>query len=186
MTRWPTDAAERLRAAAFELFEADGFADVTAQQIADRAGVSERTFFRYFATKEEVLFGDGEAILAEIVSALHSSPADARPRQVFDAVALRLAALFEPERAFHRTRNAVIHADASLHERDLWKQEVWANVIANALIDRGLPPTRASVVSSAAVTSFRIVYASWSTDRSRTRLLARFSLAIAELRDDLL
>jgi AcrR family transcriptional regulator len=49
---------ERILAAALELFEADGFEATTVGQIADRAGVTQMTFFRYFPSKDSVLIDD--------------------------------------------------------------------------------------------------------------------------------
>src|SRR5258708_19306820 len=79
MGRWQPDSRGRLQEAALALFAERGFDKTTASQIADRAGVTERTFFRHFADKREVLFG-GSAVLQErIVAGLAGAPGDDRP-----------------------------------------------------------------------------------------------------------
>jgi AcrR family transcriptional regulator len=64
------DVAERVVTAAFELFAADGYEDTTVEAITARAGVARRTFFRYFRSKEDVIFPDHEQMLAECVEQL--------------------------------------------------------------------------------------------------------------------
>jgi AcrR family transcriptional regulator len=56
MSRWEPDARGRLGQAAIELYVERGFDDTTVADIAERAGLTERTFFRHFADKREVLF----------------------------------------------------------------------------------------------------------------------------------
>ena len=64
----------RLRQAALELFEARGYERTTSAEIAARAGVTERTFFRQFPDKREALF-DGEGELAKVlVAAIQQAP----------------------------------------------------------------------------------------------------------------
>src|SRR5690242_4601605 len=62
MARWAPGASDRLQRAAMELFAEDGFEATTVAGIAGRAGVTERTFFRHFADKREVLFAGGEQL----------------------------------------------------------------------------------------------------------------------------
>src|SRR5258708_35332057 len=79
MGRWQPDSRGRLQEAALALFAERGFDKTTAAQIADRAGVTERTFFRHFADKREVLFG-GSAVLQErIVAGVAGAPGDDGP-----------------------------------------------------------------------------------------------------------
>ena len=63
MPRWEGDAAGRLERAALELFDERGFDRTTVSQIAKRAGLNERSFYRYFSDKREVLFGGGDELV---------------------------------------------------------------------------------------------------------------------------
>jgi AcrR family transcriptional regulator len=74
---------EALRRTALRRFAADGFANVTVTQLAREAGVTERTFFRHFPTKEAVLFGDYETHLEWLAEALATRPPQ---ESLFDAV----------------------------------------------------------------------------------------------------
>src|ERR1700753_3223479 len=89
MGRWEPDSRGRLQEAALDLYAERGFDQTTAAQIAARAGLTERTFFRHFADKREVLFG-GSALLQErIVAGVANAPAEDGP---LDAVAYGLDA----------------------------------------------------------------------------------------------
>src|SRR3954452_1521203 len=92
MGRWEPGAAGRLREAAMELYVAQGYEQTTVAEIAERAGVTARTFFRHFADKREVLFGGSEQLQELIASAAEAAPADAGPVEV---VAAALAAVAE-------------------------------------------------------------------------------------------
>ena len=86
MGRWEPDSRGRLQEAALALYSERGFDQTTAAQIAARAGLTERTFFRHFADKREVLFG-GSALLQErIVAGVAEAPPEDGP---LDAVGLR-------------------------------------------------------------------------------------------------
>src|SRR3978361_1703155 len=76
MGRWVPGAPGRLQRAAFELFAERGFEQATVAEIAARAGLTERTFFRHFADKREVLFAGQDALTAQIVEALADAPAE--------------------------------------------------------------------------------------------------------------
>ena len=79
----------RLQEAALALYAEHGFDQTTAAEIAERAGVTERTFFRHFADKREVLFGGSAELKERLVSAVAGAPAEAG---ALDAVAAGLDA----------------------------------------------------------------------------------------------
>src|SRR3984893_1528138 len=122
MGRWEPDSSGRLQEAALALYAERGFDQTTAAEIAARAGVTERTFFRHFADKREVLFG-GSALLKErIVTGVAGAPATARAleavSQGLDAAATMLG---ESRRDLSQKRQAVIAANPELRERELAK-----------------------------------------------------------------
>src|SRR5271170_1047558 len=121
MGRWEPNARGRLVEAAMELYGERGYDETTVVEIAERAGLTERTFFRYFADKREVLFWRSDDLKAGMADAVLRAPKSARP---IDAVALGLeaaSAVFEGRRDYSRKRQAVITAHALLRERELIK-----------------------------------------------------------------
>src|SRR3954454_3309630 len=121
MARWEPDAAGRLREAALQLYVDQGYEQTTVAEIAERAGVTARTFFRHFADKREVLFAGSELLEQGMVAALSDAPTGA---SALDAVAAALDAaadLIGGNHAFSRRRQSVITANAELHERELIK-----------------------------------------------------------------
>ena len=154
MGRWEPNARGRLEQAALELYVERGFEQTTVAEIAERAGLTERTFFRYFADKREVLFGGSAALQELLLSALASAPESAAP---IDAVAAALesaGALLQERREYSRRRQAVIDANAALQERELIKLASLASALADALRKRGVTDP-ASAVRAAAEASER-------------------------------
>src|SRR5882672_7712097 len=114
MARWEPDARGRLEKAAMELFQERGYARTTVEGIAARAGLTERTFFRYFTDKREVLFSGSADLEKFIVEGIGDARKTVAP---LDAVAAALAAtapFFEERRGHARKRRAVISAHAEL------------------------------------------------------------------------
>ena len=79
MTRWEPGAPERLAQAALELYAERGFEQTTVAEIAKRAGLTERTFFRHFTDKREVLFAGQDDFQRLFVTEVEAAPADATP-----------------------------------------------------------------------------------------------------------
>src|ERR1700712_1628178 len=114
MVRWQPDAHGRLQQAAMELYVERGFDQVTVADIAERAGVTARTFFRYFDDKREVLFA-GSAEWQDAVSAgLESAPAEAGPLAAVQAALDVAATLLGGHRDHSQRRQAVIAANPEL------------------------------------------------------------------------
>src|ERR1700740_3168384 len=122
MVRWEPGAKEPLQAAALELFPARGFEQTTAAEIAQSVGLTERTFFRHFSDKREVLFYGQEQFLQAFIDGVDAAPPGASPLEVI-ASARRSAASFFPDerRAYSRMRQTVIDKNPALRERELHK-----------------------------------------------------------------
>ena len=90
MGRWEPDARGRLAKAAMTLYAEQGFDQTTVAEIAERAGLTKRTFFRYFADKREVLFYGAEHLEELILTAIDAAPPGA---SALDTVATALAAV---------------------------------------------------------------------------------------------
>ena len=185
VARWEPGAGGRLTDAALELFAEHGFRNVTVADVASYAGVTERTFYRHFATKEDVLFSDSEEILTLLLNAIDATPESSPAADALRNATGALAAAFQGERAHHRRRVKVVASDPQLVERDLLKQQAWSETIAARLRARGTSAVRATVLATAVTAAFRAAYAQWATDRAARPLVDRVDAAIADLADDL-
>jgi len=170
MGRWEPDSRGRLEQAAFDLFAERGFENTTVAEIAERAGLTERTFFRQYSDKREVLFAGGSEFQELVVSAIATAPAWLPP---IDAVAAGLdaaAALLEERRAFARMRQAIIAANAELRERELIKLASLSAAIADTLRGRGLADPAASLTAEVAIAVFRVAFERWLDDGNQLGL----------------
>jgi AcrR family transcriptional regulator len=162
MVRWEPGARERMAGAALELYSTRGFEQTTAADIALSVGLTERTFFRYFVDKREVLFDGQDRFQQVFVDGVAAAPASA---SAVDAVgfALQEAASFFPDdrRPYSRLRQTVIVANASLHERELLKMAWLSAGIAGALRERGIPEPQATLAAEAGVTVFGVAFRQW-------------------------
>lgn len=172
MARWAPGTADRLRAAALELFEEKGFAATTVPDIVSRAGLTQRTFFRHFSDKREVFFGDDE--IPRIATRLiEEAPAATDPIQIVTTGLRALAgSRFEPRRAEMRLARRLIGAEAALRERDLRKQADLRDAIEVGFLRRGVEPLTARVVAGFAVELIQISLEAWLADDSEATLLS--------------
>jgi AcrR family transcriptional regulator len=183
MGRWQPDSRGRLQEAALALYSERGFDQTTAAQIAERAGLTERTFFRHFADKREVLFG-GSAILKErIVTGVAGAPAT---DGALDAVSLGLDAaasmLGESRRDLTLQRQEVVAANPELRERELAKLADYAATVATTLRQRGVSETQATLAAESGMTVLRVALQRWATGDDGRELRAIMRDAVAELR----
>jgi AcrR family transcriptional regulator len=168
MGRWEPNAEIRFRAAAIELFGEIGYEQTTVAAIAERAGLTARTFFRYFADKREVLFNGSERLQQTIVNALAQAPVEASPVDAI-AVALTKAGDFFDDhlRPFARVRSMVIAANTDLRERELIKMATLSTALAQALRERGVGEPDASLAAEAGIAVFRVAFAQWVAESER-------------------
>jgi len=162
MGRWEPDAAGRLREAALELYVAQGYEQTTVAEIAERAGVTARTFFRHFADKREVLFGGSEELQARMTAAVEAAPPEAGP---LDAVAAALdaaAGMIGGDHQRSKRRQAVLMANPELRERELMKMARLGDTLATVLGRRGgIDDDDARLVAEAGIAAFRIGFERW-------------------------
>jgi AcrR family transcriptional regulator len=164
MGRWEPDASGRLRQAAMELYLERGFEQTTVAEIADRAGLTARTFFRYFADKREVLFAGSSSLQEQLVAALDAAPDAASPMEAV-AIALDAAAMaLGDHREYSRHRQSVINANLELRERELIKMATLAMAIADGLRRRGVAEPNASLAAEAGIAVFRVAFERWVND----------------------
>lgn len=147
-----TDTAARLEDAALALFRERGFDAVSCADIAAAAGVSERTFFRHFAHKEDVLLRDHPWRLAMLAVALRQ-PARSVADRIGGALATVMADVNEPAVAL---RARLLSGTPALRRRNLELQIQWEDTIA-ASLERDLGASDAALVAAAAVACARSV-----------------------------
>jgi AcrR family transcriptional regulator len=178
MTRWQPDARGRLQTAALDLYGERGFDNTTVAEIAQRAGLTKRTFFRYFADKREVLFAGAAELQELFVSELGSAPRSAAPLDAAAAALDAVAVTFEERREYAARRQQIIAANPELQERELIKLQSLAVAVAEALRGRGVRDPAAILTAEATITVFRVAFERWvdQANRQSLRQLTREAL----------
>jgi AcrR family transcriptional regulator len=182
MGRWAPDAKGRLAVAAMELFEERGFEATTVADIAERAGLTKRTFFRYFGDKREVLFAGTEALREKFVAAIAAAPADDCPLDAIAAGLDAMADLFDELGERPRKRQAIIAAHPELQERELIKLNGYAAAGAAALRERGVDEPGATLASEAGLAVLRVAFEQWATGPKGQDLHRLLRDSLAELK----
>ncbi len=184
MVRWEPGAAERLQKAALELFATRGYEQTTAAEIAEAVGLTERTFFRHFSDKREVLFDGQERLERAFLDGVTAAPPDASPLEVV-AAALRSASAFFPDerRSHSRTRQSVINRNPALQEREQHKLTALAAAVADALRARGVDDLAATLAAESGATVFGISFTQWLRDGEDRTLADIADEVFAELLD---
>jgi AcrR family transcriptional regulator len=183
MGRWEPDARGRLAKAAMALYAEQGFEQTTVAEIAGRAGLTERTFFRHFADKREVLFYGMEMLRDLLVRAVADAPASATAMEAVGAAFQAACGVLQenPERV--RLRDAIVSANAELRERELIKLAALTDAVAGALRDRGIPEPAASLAAETGAAVFKVAFARWASEPGQADLPGIFRAQMAELRD---
>ena len=183
MSRWQPDAAGRLQEAAFELYAERGYEETTVAEIAERAGLTERTFFRHFADKREVLFRGSGQLEELMVDGVDTAPSSATPMEAITAGLVAAGARFDARlRPYSRQRQAVIDANPELQEREFAKLASLAAGLADALRRRGVQDPAAGLTADAGVAVFRVAFEHWVHDESDRDFGCFVHEGIAELR----
>ncbi|MCV7371919.1 TetR family transcriptional regulator [Mycolicibacterium arabiense] len=189
MVRWVPGTPDRLQHAALELFAARGYEQTTAAEIAQAVGLTERTFFRHFSDKREVLFHGQQSLTDAFVAGVAEAPQTASPIE-FGLSALRSASGFFPDdrRPYSRMRQTVIDANPALQEREAHKLVRLGRALVDALTARGVDDLTADVVAQLSVMAFGIAIARWiRTDEDRsfedvaTDVVQRVGIVVREL-----
>jgi AcrR family transcriptional regulator len=182
MSRWEPDAAGRLMKAAITLFAEQGYEETTVAEIAVRAGLTKRTFFRYFSDKREVLFSGSEELGSLWLAAVTAAPPGETPLAVVTAGFGPVAEMFIGRHDFARIRSQIIEANPELKERELIKLQTLADAIKAALLDRGVLANAAVLAAQAGVTVFHVAFASWVQQDDPTAFRRLMDDSLRELR----
>ena len=170
MVRWEPDSRGRLEEAALALYGERGFDNTTVAEIAARAGLTERTFFRHFADKREVLFWGAGRLQALLVDAVAGVPASASPLDAVAAAIEAAGAFLQDRRDYSRQRQAIIAASPELRERELIKLASLASALADTLRQRGVEEPAASLTAEVAIAVFKIAFARWVEETNKKDL----------------
>ena len=170
MGRWEPDARERLAKAALELYSERGFEETTVAEIAKRAGLTERSFFRHFAVKREVLFSGGAVLEEHLVRAVDEAPKSLAAIDVVRRAVMSIGSDLEERRNFARQRQRVIDATPELQERERIKLASLASALTRALRDRGVPEQAATLAAEMGIAVFRIAFGKWIEAPNRRQL----------------
>ncbi|MGW0203683.1 TetR/AcrR family transcriptional regulator [Nonomuraea sp. NPDC003201] len=183
MARWDPGTEERLIKAALELYAEHGYDNVTVTQIAERAGITRRSYFRYFPDKREVLFAGSERLPTAIQQAVLATAETSSPLStVLDALADVGAQLAEQVKNVAE-RRAVIDASAELQERERTKFAAVTAAIRTALEQRGTETGTAHLVAQIALVVFQNAFDQWANANGQTDFVTCLRVATASLRD---
>ena len=180
MVRWQPGAKQRLQAAALDLYVRRGFEETTAAEVAESVGLTERTFFRYFADKREVLFHGQDELQQAFLDGVAGAPSDSSPLAVVASALETSAGFFPDDRREHaRLRRTVIEGNPALRERELLKMASLATVLATALRARGVTDPTATLAAESGVTVFKVAFGQWVAD-GEDRPLAEIERQVLE------
>jgi TetR/AcrR family transcriptional regulator, regulator of mycofactocin system len=128
--RAPSTSIEAIEKVALELFRARGFEETPVEDIAAAAGISRRTFFRYFGSKNDILFGNFDVLLHDLETWLDSVPDD---RPMFDVIAdatMRFNRFHSDGSVAHRERMELILHTPALRANAALRNAEWLSVVA--------------------------------------------------------
>jgi AcrR family transcriptional regulator len=182
MSRWEPNARGRLAQAAMELYTERGFDETTVAEIAERAGLTERTFFRYFADKREVLFSGGEVLIDLLVRTTAGVPESVAPFAAAAAGLDAISAGLQTRHDFARKRARIIATTPELQERELIKLASLSTALAEALRGRGVGEPAASLTAEVAIAMFRIAFDRWVDETNQRALPELMRESLDELR----
>jgi AcrR family transcriptional regulator len=172
MSRWQPDARGRLEKAAYELFLERGYEQTTVADIAARAGLTERTFFRQYADKREVLFGGSGALQDELLRALDEVPPALPAIEAVRIAVEAVASLFHGRRAFALERQRIVTKHADLQEREMIKRATLTAALAQGLQRRNVSEPSASLAADMGIGVFYVGFVHWLDDAEVRELAA--------------
>jgi AcrR family transcriptional regulator len=164
MSRWEPNARGRLEQAAYELFLGRGYDQTTVADIAKRAGLTERTFFRHYADKREVLFGGAGALHDELLRALEKVSPELPPIEAVRIAIETISGIMHGRRSLARERRRIIAAHPDLQERDLNKRSTLTRALEEGLQRRGVAESAASLAAEMGIAVFYGGFDRWLDD----------------------
>jgi AcrR family transcriptional regulator len=182
MARWDADGRGRLHEAAMALYAERGFQNTTVAEIAERAGLTERTFFRHFADKREVLFAGSEEFQELLVGTVARAPESLPPLAAVATGLEAVSRMLQERREFSRVRQAIIDANPELQERELIKLASLGAALAEVLRKRGVDEPAASLTAEVGIAAFRVAYEQWHREKTGSDLSQLVTESLDQLR----
>jgi len=165
------------------LYGERGYEETTVAQIAERAGLTKRTFFRYFTDKREVLFWGSELLEQQMVAAIEAAPAPATALGMIGAALDAAAIRFDEVRDFAGPRYRIIVSSHELQERELIKSASLAAAMARALCVRGIGDTAAALAARMGTTVMHVAFEQWVEDPDQTPFQQIARAVLVQLRE---
>jgi AcrR family transcriptional regulator len=181
MPRWDPRAEDRLRDAALELFLEHGYENVTVAQITERAGLTRRTFSRYFTDKRDVLFAGSEQFPVALADAVRHADDSLSPFEALLTALMDIGELLADRVPHAAQRRSVLKASPELQERERTKFAAVTDALAGALQQRGVARSTAELLAHVGVAIFQTAVERW-TDQPEH---AGFSACVREAATDL-
>jgi AcrR family transcriptional regulator len=181
MPRWDPHAEDRLREAAVELFLERGYENVTVTEITERAGLTRRSFSRYFADKRDVLFAGSDELPAALARSVRDADDALPPFEALLTALVDVAEGLAGQAQLAAQRRAVVRTSLELQERGRTKFAEATDAVAEALRDRGTAESEATLLAEAAVVIFRTSFERWTDEPDGVGLPTRILDAAAAL-----
>lgn len=171
MSRWTSNSRGRLEQAAYDLFLDRGYEQTTVADIASRAGLTERTFFRHYADKREVLFGGSDTLKEEIVRVADGAAPGLSTIAIVRATVEAISSLMHGRRELSRERQRLVNAHSALQERELIKRATLTGVLSQALQRRGVSERAADLAADMGLGVFHVGFAHWLAEAGTRELI---------------
>jgi AcrR family transcriptional regulator len=181
MPRWGPCAEDRLRGAALELFLEHGFENVTVAQITERAGLTRRSFSRYFSDKRDVLFAGSERLPGVLARSVRHADSTFSSFEALLTALVDVADVLGDQAPLAAQRRAIVRASPELRERGRTKFAAVTDAVADALRDRGAAESEATLLAQVGVAIFRTAFERWTDQPDEIGLPARIREVAVQL-----
>lgn len=168
---------QKLYLAAVQLFKSKGYENTTIQEIAERAGVTERTFYRQFKDKSDVLFDSENMLGQEIAGYLSENDAFSDNPLELLVKALIQVQVFDKDREQSIARTKIVQSHPDLRERELLKMEDLAIFLTSEMIEKGaqfqneesviFDKNHSELAVRVALQFFHLAFSNWLVDGSQ-------------------